>query len=139
MTKIENQPVQHQQINWIILFFLSYAHILAIVGISYIRLCKWQTIVWSLMLLFWSGIGVTGGAHRLWAHRSYKAHWIIRTFLMLMFSIANEGSIYHWVRDHRVHHKNSETEADPHNVRNGYINPKPKFIVVPTICNNNNQ
>ena len=139
MTKIENQPVQHQQINWIILFFLSYAHILAIVGISYIRLCKWQTIVWSLMLLFWSGIGVTGGAHRLWAHRSYKAHWIIRTFLMLMFSIANEGSIYHWVRDHRVHHKNSETEADPHNVRNDYINPNPKFIVVPTICNNNNQ
>ena len=139
MTKIENQPVQHLQVNWIILLFLSYAHILAIVGISYIPVCKWQTIVWSLMLLFWSGIGVTGGAHRLWAHRSYKAHWIIRTFLMLMFSIANEGSIYHWVRDHRVHHKNSETEADPHNVRNDYINPKPKFIVVPTICNNNNQ
>ena len=72
---------------------------------------------------------------------------------MLMFSIANEGSIYHWVRDHRVHHKNSETEADPHNVRNEYINPKSyiqittlndenkilqnEIHVLPTICNDN--
>jgi len=121
MTKIGNQPVQIPQANWIIILFLSYAHILAIVGISYIKVCKWQTIVWSLMLMFWSGIGVTGGAHRLWAHRSYKAHWTIRTFLMLMFSIANEGSIYHWVRDHRVHHKNSETDADPHNAKRGFF------------------
>ena len=120
MTKIENQPVQHLKPNWIIILFMTYVHIMAIVGLPYIQVCKWQTLVWSLMLIFWSGIGVTGGAHRLWAHRSYKAHWIIRTFLMLMFSIANEGSIYHWVRDHRVHHKFSETDADPHNVRNKY-------------------
>ena len=121
MSKIENQPFQAR---WPMIVFLSYAHILAVVGISYIKVCKWQTIVWSLLLSFWSGIGVTGGAHRLWAHRSYKAHWTVRTFLMLMFSIANEGSIYHWARDHRVHHKNSETDADPHNVRNEtYIFP----------------
>ena len=125
MTKIENQPVQHLKPNWIIILFMTYVHIMAIVGLPYIQVCKWQTLVWSLMLIFWSGIGVTGGAHRLWAHRSYKAHWIIRTFLMLMFSIANEGSIYHWVRDHRVHHKFSETDADPHNVRNKSIYSQP--------------
>ena len=118
MSKIENQSVQLPQARWPMIVFLSYAHILAIVGISYIKVCMWQTIVWSLMLSFWSGIGVTGGAHRLWAHRSYKAHWTVRTFLMLLFSIANQGSIYHWARDHRVHHKNSETDADPHNVSN---------------------
>ena len=123
MTKIENQPVKPWplQANWIMIVFLTYAHIAFIYGLSYIPECKWQTLVFSYMLSFWSGIGVTGGAHRLWAHRSYKAHWIVRTFLMLMFSVANQGSIYHWVRDHRVHHKNSETEADPHNVRNKYI------------------
>ena len=128
MSKIEKQPVwiraklyletTFPQANWFMVGFLSYAHILAILGILYIKVCKWQTLVWSVMVGFWSGIGVTGGAHRLWAHRSYKAHWTIRTFLMLMFSIANQGSIYHWARDHRVHHKNSETDADPHNVRN---------------------
>ena len=124
MTIIENHPapaVQIPQPNWIMILFLAYSHILAIVGLSYIQVCQWQTLVWSFLLSFWSGIGVTGGAHRLWAHRSYKAHWTIRTFLMLMYSISNQGSIYHWVRDHRVHHKFSETDADPHNVRYSFL------------------
>ena len=119
MTKFENQPSRWNQdvINWPISIFLSYVHITAIIGLSYISVCKWQTLVWTSHLFFWSGIGVTGGLHRLWAHRSYKAHWTLRTFLMLCTSLANQGSIYHWVRDHRTHHKYSETDADPHNVR----------------------
>ena len=119
MNKIENQsprPKQHV-INWIILLFLAYVHITAIVGISFFLVCKWQTLVWTSLLFFWAGIGVTGGLHRLWAHRSYKAHWALRTFLMICTSLANQGSIYHWVRDHRTHHKYSETDADPHDVR----------------------
>lgn len=96
-------------------------HITAVIGLSYISVCKWQTLVWTSQLLFWSGIGVTGGLHRLWAHRSYKAHWTLRTFLMLNTSIANQGTIYHWARDHRVHHKNSETDADPHNASRGFF------------------
>lgn len=131
MSKIEKQPAwmeaklylqtKFPKANWFMIGFLSYAHMLAIVGLSYITVCKWQTLVFSTMVGFWSGIGVTGGLHRLWAHRSYKAHWIVRTFLMLMSSIAMQGSIYHWVRDHRVHHKNSETEADPHNAKRGFF------------------
>jgi len=35
--------------------------------------------------------------------------------------MANQGSIYHWVRDHRVHHKYSEKEADPHNANLGFF------------------
>jgi stearoyl-CoA desaturase (Delta-9 desaturase) len=59
--------------------------------------------------------------HRLWAHRSYDAHWTVRVFLMLINSMANQGSIYHWARDHRVHHKHSETDADPHNAQRGFF------------------
>ena len=115
---VENESALNRQPRWIIIVFLSYAHIMALIGLSYVQVCKWETLVWSLMLLFWSGIGITGGIHRLWAHRSYKAHWTLRSVLMLLCSIANQGSIYHWVRDHRTHHKFSETDADPHNVSN---------------------
>ena len=59
--------------------------------------------------------------HRLWAHRSYDAHWSVRVFMMLINSMANQGSIYHWSRDHRVHHKYSETDADPHNAKRGFF------------------
>ena len=35
--------------------------------------------------------------------------------------MSNQGSIYHWVRDHRVHHRYSDTKADPHNINNGFF------------------
>ena len=68
-----------------------------------------------------SGVGITGGVHRLWAHRSYKASFPLRVYLMLVNSMANQGSIWHWSRDHRVHHKHSETDADPHNAMRGFF------------------
>jgi stearoyl-CoA desaturase (Delta-9 desaturase) len=40
---------------------------------------------------------------------------------MLCNCIANQGSLYHWCRDHRVHHKFSETDADPHNATRGFF------------------
>jgi stearoyl-CoA desaturase (delta-9 desaturase) len=39
---------------------------------------------------------------------------------MICNSIANQGTIYHWARDHRVHHKYAETSADPHNAKRGF-------------------
>ena len=118
MSDIKEVSPGTQRRHWFMILYLLYAHVGALIGCFYITQCKWQTLIWALILLVWSGIGVTGGVHRLWAHRSYKAHWTIRTFLMLAFSTANQGSIYHWARDHRTHHKFSETDADPHNVRN---------------------
>ena len=38
---------------------------------------------------------------------------------MLLLLLQND--IYEWSRDHRVHHKFSETDADPHNARRGFF------------------
>ena len=32
-----------------------------------------------------------------------------------------QNDIIEWARDHRVHHKHSETEADPHNAKRGFF------------------
>ncbi|CAB3244716.1 unnamed protein product [Arctia plantaginis] len=66
-----------------------------------------------------SGFGITGGAHRLWTHKSYKATLPLKIFLLLCFSSAGQNSLVQWVRDHRVHHKYSDTDADPHNANRG--------------------
>lgn len=47
------------------------------------------------------GFGITAGAHRLWAHRAYKATWQLRLILMILNSMSFQNSIYEWVRDHR--------------------------------------
>ncbi|TYZ67766.1 hypothetical protein PybrP1_009865 [[Pythium] brassicae (nom. inval.)] len=97
------------------------------IGALYALLCVMPFTRWSVLAvqwpLFWflSGLGITAGAHRLWAHRSYKATLPLRVFLMLCNSMAFQGSIFEWSRDHRVHHKGSDTTADPHNSGRGFF------------------
>lgn len=40
---------------------------------------------------------------------------------MVAYLCAGQNTMYDWVRDHRVHHKYSETIADPHNVNRGFF------------------
>ncbi|KAF6213875.1 hypothetical protein GE061_011600 [Apolygus lucorum] len=72
-------------------------------------------------LIFFSGIGVTAGAHRLWSHRSYKANTPLRLLLVFSNSTAFMNPIYEFVRDHRIHHKFTDTDADPHNAKRGFF------------------
>ena len=40
---------------------------------------------------------------------------------MLFNCGTNQGSIFHWSRDHRLHHKYSDTPLDPHNINQGFF------------------
>ena len=102
------------------IIYLTLMHLSAIYGVICIPQCKLETLLFAMILWPISGLGITAGAHRLWAHRSYNASYGLRMFLMICNSIANQGSIYHWSRDHRVHHKYAETDADPHNAKRGF-------------------
>lgn len=108
-------------LNWPMIIYISLAHVAAVIGLFTISKCQAYTLFWAFLLWPISGVGITGGVHRLWAHRSYKATLPMRIYLMLSNSIANQGSIWHWSRDHRVHHKYSETHADPHNATRGFF------------------
>lgn len=109
------------KLNWPMIIYISLVHCASVVGLFTVTHCNKYTIFWAFLLWIISGNGITGGVHRLWAHRSYKATFGLRVFLMLSNSIANQGSIWHWSRDHRVHHKHSETDADPHNSKRGFF------------------
>lgn len=71
-----------------------------------------------------SGCGVTAGRHRYFSHRSFKGNRAVDILLAMMACTTFEQSIYTWCRDHRLHHKHSETDADPYNSNrgNGYQN-----------------
>ncbi|EEY53692.1 acyl-CoA desaturase, putative [Phytophthora infestans T30-4] len=111
VTWVEN----YRNANWPMVYYLALVHIGAVVGATCLPECKTQTYWWFFGLYVLNGLGITMGAHRLWAHRSYKACGLVRFLLMLCNSMANQGTIFHWSRDHRVHHKYSDTSADPHN------------------------
>jgi stearoyl-CoA desaturase (delta-9 desaturase) len=125
LTQSFNAIVKHFKkgdLNWPMIIYIGLTHVAAVVGVFTIPYCSKYTLLMAFLLWPISGMfGITAGAHRLWSHRSYKASFPLRVFLMLCNSIANQGSIWHWSRDHRVHHKHSETDADPHNATRGFF------------------
>lgn len=110
------------QIVWRNVFIMAALHLSALYGLY---LCfvsaKWQTSLAAFIFYQMSGLGITAGCHRLWAHRAYKARLPLRIFLAFIQTMAFQNHIYEWSRDHRVHHKYSETDADPHNANRGFF------------------
>ncbi|XP_054265558.1 acyl-CoA Delta-9 desaturase-like [Macrosteles quadrilineatus] len=119
------KPTTYQpKIIWSNVVFISLFHLVAL----YTFLFKFLLFRFHILSVLWgffiggvSGFGVTGGVHRLWAHRAYKAKWPLKVILLACYSVAGQNTVFDWVRDHRVHHKFSETDADPHNSNRGFF------------------
>lgn len=108
-------------VNLISVISLYFISIYAIYDLIYFANQKLYTTLWIILYGIFSGFGVTAGAHRYWCHKSYKATIPFRILLATCFTSSGQNSIYDWVRDHRVHHKFSDTDADPHNITRGFL------------------
>jgi stearoyl-CoA desaturase (delta-9 desaturase) len=108
-----------QRVAWPMCVYLLAVHVAAFEGA-----CRVSGTAMALEVIAWwqvSALGITAGMHRLWSHRSYAATAPLRAALAALASVCNQGSIYHWCRDHRVHHKYAETTADPHDSSRGFF------------------
>lgn len=106
---------------WRNIVLFTVLHALAVVGVFYGPYASWQSWLFFLPMYLMSGLGVTAGAHRLWAHKTYKAKLPMQIALMFFNCISMQNHILEWSRDHRVHHKYTETDADPHNAERGFF------------------
>ncbi|XP_060710338.1 acyl-CoA desaturase-like [Hemiscyllium ocellatum] len=106
---------------WRNITLMGALHFAAIYSFVLVPFAKPLTWLWAAFCFLLSALGVTAGAHRLWSHRSYTATTPLRVFLAIANSMAFQNHIYEWARDHRVHHKFSETDADPHNATRGFF------------------
>jgi len=80
-----------------------------------------EPLILSVIMYFWSGLRITAGYHRLWSHRAYQATWIVRFLLCLGGAAAFEGSAKWWCRNHRAHHRYTDTNKDPYNAKRGFF------------------
>jgi len=111
------------KIVWRNVLIFAYVHMAALYAVVMIITGKirWQTMVFAWVLHLLGGLGITAGAHRCYSHKAYKAKTPLKILLVFMQTLAFQNSMWEWVRDHRVHHKFSETNADPHNAKRGFF------------------
>ena len=112
-----------EKINWVNTLFLTICPLAALVGT--VLLCILGALTWKTWVLFGvftylTGLSITAGYHRLFSHKTYQAPAPIRLIYLLLAAATFEGSVLEWSSDHRVHHRHSDTEKDPYNIKRGF-------------------
>jgi len=109
---------------WLNVFVFASTFLIAITAVpwyGYVYGFETFEVVAMILGIFVCGLSITGGYHRLWSHRTYKAHWSVRLIFALGGAFALQNSIIHWSSDHRRHHKHVDhDDKDPYSASHGF-------------------
>ncbi|GAB5561802.1 MAG: fatty acid desaturase [Synoicihabitans sp.] len=67
-----------------------------------------------------TGLSITLGYHRLFAHKAFKAKWPVRLATLLFGAATFENCVLAWTSDHRRHHKHVDHDDDPYDISQGF-------------------
>lgn len=103
-------------------------------------------IIAAVVLLYVTGLSITGGYHRYYAHRSYRTGSVVEAIMLFFGAMTAQGSALRWSFDHRIHHAYVDTDEDPYSIKKGFwyahcawIWEKPRKIdpkIVPDLMKN---
>lgn len=75
-----------------------------------------------VVLVAWNGMSITAGYHRLWSHKAYAAHPLVRVLFALGGALSVQNTIKEWCSNHRRHHRFVDDEDnDPYSARRGFF------------------
>ena len=106
------------------------ASVLTSTPIAAVALAAWyvsaQGFVWTdlvpfVAMYFGTGLAITAGYHRYYAHRTYACHPIVQALVLIFGAAAVQNSALAWVSDHRYHHRHVDEDADPYNIQRGFF------------------
>ena len=95
-------------------------------GLSFAVVLLWDRMVGPTELVILAvgymltGVGITVGFHRLFTHRSFQTHALVRWAFAVLGQMGVQGDVVTWVADHRKHHQYSDRDGDPHSPHAGF-------------------
>lgn len=116
-------PLPEKATRWVGIVFFIVIHLIGIVGAPlYIIYHGVSAVEWGLFIayVFLTNMAITLGYHRLFAHKTFKAHPLVRFFLLLFGAATFEQSALKWASQHRQHHQFTDSEQDPYNIKQGF-------------------
>lgn len=112
-----------KKINWGPVLFLTIYQVLFLVTLPiylYYYTPQISMLAASFILLYLTGLSITAGYHRYYAHRSYRTGSFVEAILLFLGSMATQGSALRWSFDHRIHHAHVDTDEDPYSIKKGF-------------------
>ncbi|MFZ0038136.1 MAG: fatty acid desaturase [Candidatus Acidiferrales bacterium] len=117
LTDLRAAKAKDDGINWVTAGVMMAFHALAIVALFFFT---WKALFIALYLWWLSAsVGIGMCYHRLLTHRGYKIPKWLEYTLTVFATLALEGGPIFWVSTHRIHHKYSDHEGDPHSPIDG--------------------
>lgn len=117
------KTIPWDRLNWTNTVFLIISPLIVIIGVPLHIIDVGFDL--NLFILFLVACGltslsITGGYHRLFAHRSYEASAVVRFLYLVFGAVALQGSAMKWCTDHRRHHRHVDTDVDPYSIKQGF-------------------
>ncbi len=114
---INNTQSEIAPINWPVTLVLGLTFLAAITVVPWYGFTygfnAWTWFFFAFFVVF-NGIGIGSGYHRLWSHRTFRAHPVLKWFLAIMGGMALQNSIIVWSARHRIHHRDvDDNDKDP--------------------------
>jgi stearoyl-CoA desaturase (delta-9 desaturase) len=119
---MHHATAEHTKIDWVNTLFIAFAHLVALGALIYSFMVGivWQNVVLAIVWFLAAGLSITGGYHRLFSHKTYRAAWPLRLFYLLFGAAGVQNSVINWSSDHRRHHADTDHDEDPYNSRKGF-------------------
>ena len=107
--------------NWGIFIFVVGYHVLVVALLPFFVVrFSWSALLLLAVTYAIGGLSITAGYHRLFAHRTFKAHPAFEWVVLLGSTLAMQWSALAWSFDHRRHHAHVDTDADPYSIKKGF-------------------
>lgn len=110
------------QYNWIGIYIIGVPLLFVLLGLCLRVPLSFSLLQWLAFFGVVTGmVGVTTGYHRLFSHGAFTGGQAMQWACAFIGAGAFQGSIKWWARNHRVHHKYTDTSKDPYDARRGFI------------------
>ncbi|KAH8296228.1 hypothetical protein KR054_003383, partial [Drosophila jambulina] len=121
LSKLKTTDGRKLELVWFNIILFVVAHTVSVYGLWLLFVeSTWITFLVFPAAVLLTGVGISGGAHRLFTHRTFKANTRLKLIFLFLDTLAFQDAVYYWARDHRLHHKYTETDADPYNSERGW-------------------
>jgi stearoyl-CoA desaturase (delta-9 desaturase) len=111
---------QKLPLDWTVIIYMATIHLVALLSLLPSNF-SWGAVGVAFFLYWVTGaLGITLGFHRMVTHASFQAPKWLEYTLVFCGTLACQGGPIRWVGLHRLHHKYSDTENDPHDSNLGF-------------------
>ncbi|MGZ3651178.1 MAG: acyl-CoA desaturase [Bdellovibrionota bacterium] len=122
--KFQHNPKWNGSISWTNASFIVITPLLTLAMLPLVILksgFSWWDFANFSFMIFTTGVALTVGYHRLFAHQTFETPAWLRGIFLFFGAGCLENSALKWASDHRYHHRFVDKDGDPYNINRGFF------------------